>query len=96
LQASKVTDRAAGARVRVAAPAGWRTRDHELHARDQGPRRPARPHHETPRRNYDKLRCFRSRSPSDNHVRKTTLDGALVGEAFLAEDFAADDDDRYS
>ncbi|KAH8068310.1 hypothetical protein JL721_6886 [Aureococcus anophagefferens] len=33
---------------------------------------------------------------SDNHVRKTTLDGALVGEAFLAEDFATDDADRYS
>jgi hypothetical protein len=94
LQASKVTDRAAGARVRVAAPAGWRTRDHELWTR-AGPGSSS-PHHETPRRNYDKLRCFRSRSPSDNHVRKTTLDGALVGEAFLAEDFAADDDDRYS
>ena len=33
---------------------------------------------------------------SDNHVRKTTLDGALVGEAFLAEDFVTDDADRYS
>ncbi|KAH8060240.1 hypothetical protein JL722_5206 [Aureococcus anophagefferens] len=33
---------------------------------------------------------------SDNHVRKTTLDGALVGEAFLAEDFATDDADRDS